>query len=139
MRVYTQGSFDILHSGHINLFKKCRLLAGDGEVIAACLSDDSYEKYRGYKPAKPFTERKCLLESCKYVDRVIESDPEKTKDEIKKIKPDIVVVGSDWASKDIYKQYHMKKEELAPMLVYQPYTTEITSTMIKERIINGSK
>lgn len=137
MIIYTQGSFDILHSGHINLFKKCRLLAGDGEVVVACLSDKAYEKYRGYPPAKPFSERKALLESSKYIDRVIESDPEKTKEEIKRVKPDVVVVGSDWASKDIYKQYHMTKEELGPLLVYQPYTTEITSTMIKERIING--
>jgi glycerol-3-phosphate cytidylyltransferase len=139
MRVYTQGSFDIMHSGHINLFKKCRLLAGDGEVVAACLSDKAYEKYRGYPAAKPFSERKGLLEACKYVDRVIESDPEKTAEEIGRVKPDIVIVGSDWASKDIYKQYRMTKAELAPMLVYQPYTTEITSTMIKERIINGTK
>ena len=137
MRVYTQGSFDILHSGHINLFKKCRLLAGDGEVVVACLTDEAYEKYRGYIPAKPFKERKALLETSRYIDRVIPSDPNKTKEEIAAVKPDLVVVGSDWASKDIYKQYHMTKEELAPMLVYQPYTTEITSTMIKERIKNG--
>lgn len=135
--MYSQGSFDILHSGHINLFKKCRLLAGDGEVVIACLSDESYEKYRGYPSAKPFSERKGLLEACRYIDRVIESDNTKTAEEIKQIKPDLVVVGSDWASKDIYKQYHMSKEELAPLLVYQPYTTEITSTMIKERIVNG--
>jgi glycerol-3-phosphate cytidylyltransferase len=139
MRVYTQGSFDILHSGHINLFKKCRLLAGDGEVVVAVLSDKSYEKYRGYKAAKSFNERKGLLEACKYIDQVIESDPEKTRDEIDQVKPDIVIVGSDWASKDIYKQYHMKKKELAPILVYQPYTTEITTTMIKERIVHGTK
>jgi glycerol-3-phosphate cytidylyltransferase len=134
MKIYTQGSFDIIHSGHINLFKKCRLLAGDGKVVVALLSDSSYEKYRGYKSAKPFSERKAVLESCRYIDEVIESDNEKTAEEIKRVNPDIVVVGSDWASKDIYKQYRMKRKELNPLLVYQPYTTEITSTMIKERI-----
>ena len=138
MIVYTQGSFDILHSGHINLFKKCRKFAGkDWTVIAAILSDKSYKKYRGYRPAKPFNERKCLLESCKYVDMVVESDNTKTRQEIKKYKPDIVIVGSDWASKDIYAQYRMKKEDLNPLLVYQPYTDNITSTQIKERIKNG--
>lgn len=136
MIVYTQGSFDIIHSGHINLFKKCRLLAGDGKVVVAVLSDKSYEKYRGYRPAKPFSERKKLLEEFKTVDEVIESDNEKTGEEIKRIKPDVVVVGSDWASKDIYKQYRMSRDELNPLLVYQPYTTTITSTMIKERIKN---
>lgn len=138
MIIYTQGSFDIIHSGHMNLLRKCRLIAGkDGKVVVSVLSDRSYTKYRGYIPAKPFTERKRLIEDCKYVDEVIEGDNEKTKDEIKKCNADLVVVGSDWATKNIYKQYDMDEETLNEKLVYHPYTTGITSSMIKERIKNG--
>lgn len=133
--VYTQGSFDLLHSGHINILKKCRKLAGkDGKVIVAVLSDKSYEKYRKYAPAKSFRDRKALIESMVYVDEVIESDNTRTKQEIKKYKPDIVVVGSDWASKDIYRQYKMDRRDLDPLLVFHPYTPDVTSTAIKERI-----
>src|SRR5689334_19893850 len=108
MKIYTQGSFDIIHSGHMNILSKCRKLAGkDGKVVVALLSDEAYEKYRGHKPAKDFSERANILVSLKYVDEVIESDNENTKEDIEKIKPDLVVVGSDWASKDIYTQYHM--------------------------------
>jgi len=138
MIVYTQGSFDIIHSGHMNLLAKCRLLAGsDGKVIVATLSDEAYEKYRGYIPAKPYIERARLLMDCKYVDLVIESDNENTKEEIERYKADIVVVGSDWAAKNIYKQYKMSEEELNKKLVFHLYTTGITSTMIKERISKG--
>lgn len=136
MVVYTQGSFDILHSGHINLLKKCRKLAGDGKVVVSLLSDESYEKYRKYPPAKQFKDRKALLESIIYVDEVIEGDNRKTSKEIKKIKPDLVVVGSDWASKDIYTQYRMNRKELDPLLAFSPYTPDVTSTAIKERIKN---
>jgi glycerol-3-phosphate cytidylyltransferase len=135
MTVYTQGSFDILHSGHINILKKCRKLAGkDGKVIVAVLGDKAYEKYRKYPPAKLFKDRKALLESIVYVDEVIESDNMRTKQEIRKIRPDLVVVGTDWAAKDIYKQYHMKREELDPILVFSPYTPDVSSTAIKERM-----
>lgn len=133
--IYSQGSFDLVHSGHINILKKCRKLAGkDGKVIIALVTDKAYLKYRGYKPAKIYSERKAILESFVYVDEVIPVDPPKTKQQIKKIKPDWVVIGSDWASKNLYKQYNMKPEELDPILLYVPYTTKISSTMIKERI-----
>lgn len=139
MIVYTQGSFDILHSGHINILKKCRKLAGDsGKVIVALLTDKGYLKYRGYKPAKSFDERKVELESLKYIDEVVAIDPPKTLKQLKKIKPDWVVIGSDWATKDLYKQYNMRREDLDPILLYVPYTTTISSTKIKERIKNGA-
>ena len=138
--IYSQGSFDITHSGHINILKKCRKLAGDGgKVIIALVTDRAYVKYRGYKPAKKFVERKAILESFKYVDEVIPVDPPKTGEQIKKLNPDWVVIGSDWVSKNLYQQYNMKPEELDPILLYVPYTTKISSTMIKERIKNENR
>lgn len=138
MIIYTQGSFDILHSGHMNILRKCRKLAGkDGKVVVALLTDQSYERYRKQKPAKEYRDRKALLESLIYVDEVIPCDHKKSKNQIRKIKPDWVVLGSDWATKDIYTQYRMKKEELNKILLFFPYTTEISSTKIKERIRNG--
>jgi glycerol-3-phosphate cytidylyltransferase len=138
MIIYTQGSFDILHSGHMNLLSKCRRLAGDGKVVIALLSDKSYESYRGYPPAKPYAERKRLLEAIRFVDEVWETDHTKTREQILKLKPDFVVIGSDWVAKDLYTQYRMTPEELNPLLIYFPYTMGITSTMIKERIKNGT-
>jgi len=137
MIIYTQGSFDILHSGHMNLLSKCRKLAGDGKVIVALLSDASYTKYRGYPPALGYEERRRLLESVKYVDEVWETDHTDTKSQIEKLKPDFVVIGSDWVAKDLYTQYRMTPEELDPILIYFPYTKGITTTLIKERIKNG--
>lgn len=138
--IYSQGSFDITHSGHINILRKCRKLAGEGgTVIIALVTDKAYKVYRGYEPAKSYEERKTILESFTYVDQVVPINPPKTRQQIKKIKPDWVVIGSDWASKNLYKQYNMKPEELDPILLYVPYTTKISSTMIKERIKNEDR
>jgi len=137
MIIYTQGSFDLIHSGHLNLLKKCRKLAGkQGKVIIAILSDKAYEKYRGHKLAKTFFERSKVMEAIEYVDLVIESDNRNTIKEIKKYKVDLVIVGTDWVGKDLYKQYQMKPRELDPLLVYVPYTLGITTTKIRERIKN---
>lgn len=132
--IYTQGSFDLFHRGHVKLLKSCATL---GEVTVSLLSDHAYETYRGYAPAIPFVDRKAVLESCRYVKHVFEGDNTKTAEELERIKPDIVVVGSDWAKKDIYKQWGVSQEwldEREILLVYFPYTEGISSTDIKKRL-----
>jgi cytidyltransferase-like protein len=136
MVVYTQGSWDLLHHGHMVLLQKCRKLAGDGKVVVAVVTDRAYKKYRGYEPVKKYEDRYALMKACKYVDDVIPANPPKTGKQIKKINPDWVVLGSDWAAKDIYKQYGMTREELDPILIFTPYTVGVSSTKIKERMKN---
>lgn len=134
MIVYTQGSFDLFHVGHVNLLRKCRKLAGDGLVIVALLTDEAYTKYRGHAPIIHFEQRKQVLESCKYVDQVIESNNEQTKEEVERLHADYIVVGSDWAKKDLASQYAVSWEWLRERLIYVPYTEEISSTKIKKEI-----
>lgn len=135
MIIYTQASFDILHRGHINLLRKCKKLAGQGgTVIVSLLTDEAYTRYRGHSPALPFSERVEILLACRYVDVVHPGDNTKTKEEIAQFNPDFVVLGTDWAEKDIYKQYSMTPEQLDPLLWFTPYTKGISSSEIKKRI-----
>lgn len=98
--VYCQGSFDILHRGHINLLRRCRKLVGDdGVVCVALITDDCYKEYRGYQPAQEYADRCAVLESLEYVDIVVPADNKKTKQQIDNIQPDYVVLGTDWAKK----------------------------------------
>jgi glycerol-3-phosphate cytidylyltransferase len=134
MIIYTQGSFDILHSGHINLLRKCRLLAGNGRVIVALLTDKAYTAYRHHSPSQSFEDRKSVLKSVSFVDEVIPCDNVDTKKQIEEIKPDFCVLGTDWVTKDIYRQWAVTPEFIDPIILYVPYTTHISSTMIKEKI-----
>lgn len=136
MKIYTQGSFDVLHAGHINFLRQCAFF---GNVTVALLTDQAYRNYRGYDPVVPFEQRRTLLESVKFVTGVIESVPERTKGEILTVRPSIVAVGSDWASKNIYKQYELSQEWLDHeriQLIFLPYTAGVSSTDIKERCKN---
>jgi glycerol-3-phosphate cytidylyltransferase len=138
MIIYTEGTFDLLHYGHLNFLRQCKQLAGqDGLVIVGVNSDEFTTKYKG-QPILNLDERCLALEGCKYVDKVYRSFRGATNaPQILENKPDIVAVGSDWAKKDIYKQYGLTPEwfeEQGILLVYLPYTETISATEIKERI-----
>ena len=66
MIVFTNGCFDILHRGHVELLKYCKSL---GHVVVGLNSDSSVKALKG--DTRPFfreSDRKFVLESCKYVD-----------------------------------------------------------------------
>jgi len=133
--IYVQGSLDLLHSGHIKLLERAKTL-GD-YLIVSVLSDECYKTYRGYAPIMPFTERKAVIEALGCVDLVIKGDNTRTEVELLQYNPDIVVVGSDWAKKDIYKQYNLSSEWFDDndiMLVFLPYTENISSTKLRKRV-----
>ena len=97
--VFTNGCFDILHRGHIELLKYCKSL---GDVVVGLNSDDSVKKIKGSdRPFFSEDDREFMLKSCKYVDGVIIFDQETPYDLIKKIKPDIIVKGGDYNKEDV--------------------------------------
>ena len=67
-RVYTGGTFDLLHPGHIDFLKKCSEF---GSVTVSLNSDEFIERYKGKKPIFSFEERKYIISSLKFVSEVI--------------------------------------------------------------------
>jgi glycerol-3-phosphate cytidylyltransferase len=137
--VYTGGTFDLFHSGHANLLKRCREIAGeDGWVVVSLNPDDFIIKYKRSAPICNETERKAVLESCMYVDEVIMNvGGEDSKIAIEMVNPDYIVIGSDWAKRDYYKQMGFDQfwlDEKNIGLCYVPYTKAISSTEIKRRM-----
>ena len=137
-RVYTGGTFDILHRGHLNLLQQCRKIAGpDGTVVVGLNSDQFISRYKQRPPMLDFDNRRDLLEACRYVDEVVENEgDEDSKVVLTKVEPDFVVIGSDWAARDYYAQMMFTQEWLDEhdiSLVYVPYTEGIRSTDVRNR------
>jgi len=140
LRVYTGGTFDLFHVGHLNLLKRCHQLAGlTGQVVVSLNTDEFIYKYKNKYPVIPYEDRKTILESCKYVHSVIENSGQE--DSKKSIlfagAIDIVAIGSDWAKKDYYKQMNFTQDWLDEQnisLIYIPYTKKVSSTMIKTQL-----
>jgi glycerol-3-phosphate cytidylyltransferase len=139
--VYTGGTFDLVHSGHIRLLEACKKIAGPGgKVIVGLNGDDFIEQYKGKPPVMTYSERRAVLMACKYVDDVIGNvGGADSKPTLIKVRPEFIVVGDDWAKKDYYAQMQFSQKWLDAwgiQLVYVPYTQGISSTDIKKRIIN---
>lgn len=136
--VYTGGTFDLFHTGHANLLKKCKEIAGYGMVVVSLNTDEFIYEYKKKYPVCSFDERKEVLESCKYVDKVIPNyGGADSKIAIDVVQPNYIVIGSDWAKKDYYSQMGFTQEWLDERgigLVYVPYTKNISSTNIKGRL-----
>jgi len=133
--VYTGGTFDIFHSGHVNLLRQCAKL---GEVVVSLNTDAFIMQYKGALPYMTYDERKEILEACVYVSAVVPNeDGADSKPSILKIKPDIIAIGSDWAKKNYYEQMNFTQDWLDEQnisLIYIPYTKGISSSRIKKRL-----
>ena len=71
--VFFQGSFDLLHHGHIRAIKKAKEVAKhiEGMLIIGLNTDELYKKYKEKMPVILYKHRKEMLEALKYVDEVI--------------------------------------------------------------------
>lgn len=99
--VWVNGCFDILHPGHIELFKVAKSL-GD-RLIVGVDEDHKVKKDKGKsRPINSLFFRKTMLESIKYIDVVIPfGSKQELEDLIELYSPDILLVGSDWKNGDI--------------------------------------
>ena len=137
--VYTGGTFDLFHSGHVNLLKRCKEIAGTNGIVVVSLNSEAFiTEYKGRGPVCSDGERKAVLLACRYVDEVVMNVGGKdSKIAIEMVNPNYIVIGSDWAKKDYYSQMGFDQDWLDERgigLVYVPYTKEISSTNIKGRI-----
>lgn len=99
--VFVNGCFDILHRGHFELFKYAKS-AGDYLIVAI----DSDKRVRDTKGAsRPFNtaaDRKFALECIGAIDEVVVFGTSlELENTVKKIQPDVMIVGSDWRGKEI--------------------------------------
>ena len=134
LKIYTGGTFDLFHAGHVNFLKRCSEI---GHVTVSLNTDEFIYQYKGKYPWMSYDERKVVLAGCRYVDEVIPNKWGKdSKPTILEANPDIIAIGSDWARKDYYKQMMFDQDWLDQnniMLLYIPYTSGISTTQLKER------
>ena len=137
--VYTGGTFDLFHSGHVNFLRRCKEIAGEsGKVVVSLNTDDFVSRYKGLAPIIDETEREQVLRACRYVDDVVMNvGDEDSKIAILNVGANYVAIGSDWARKNYYAQMDFSQDWLDENnigLVYIPYTRDISTTEIKARL-----
>src|SRR5713101_1298063 len=108
-KIWTNGCFDILHRGHIELFKYAKSL---GDELAVGV--DSDRKVMGDKgtgrPINNLENRMETLKAIRYIDRVVWFDSQNMlRDLLKKYGPDIIVIDSDWKDKRVIGEEYTKE------------------------------
>ena len=112
--VWTNGTFDILHPGHIELFKVARSL-GD-KVIVATDTDEKIKKDKGFdRPINDLCYRVAMLEAIKYIDVVHTfGSRQELEDLIQLYEPDILLIGDDWRNGDVVGREFAKEVRFLP-------------------------
>lgn len=128
-RVITYGTFDLLHTGHINILRRAKEL---GDFLVVAISTDKFNAQKGKKAYYTFEQRKMILEAIRYVDLVIpEDDWDQKADDIKDYNIDIFVMGDDWEGEFDFLKAHCD-------VVYLPRTKGISTTSIKKDLEGSS-
>lgn len=136
MIVYTVGTFDLLHVGHLALLEYCETL---GDVVAVGVASDCVvNSYKPNVPVIPLDQRTEMLKALRCVDIVRPYHELEYVSGCKELNPDIFVVGEDWGRKphNIAVESYLKSagKEIIQVL-YNPRTS---SSRIKQNTIAQS-
>ncbi len=128
--VFTNGCFDLLHSGHIHLFREAKKL-GD-VLIVAVNTDESVKKIKGAsRPIFPLEERLEVLEAIDDIDYLTSFSEETPRQVITRLLPDVLVKGGDWKPDEVVGREEV--EGAGGEVVIIPYLEgRSTSQIIKE-------
>lgn len=124
-KVITYGTFDLLHYGHINLFRRAREL---GDYLIVAISSDMFNESKGKKSFFNLEQRMEMVKAIRYVDEIIVEDNWEQKErDIKEKDISILVMGDDWSGKFDYLKDMCQ-------VVYLPRTPEVSTTLIRQKL-----
>ena len=128
---FVNGCFDILHPGHLKLIEFCR--SHCDFLIIGIDSDKMVQRAKGKnRPFNSQSDRKYVLENIKGVDKVfIFNSHGVLKEKLKKIKPDVMVVGEEYKERRVFGAEHVK--ELKFFEKIDGYSTTKTIESISNR------
>tara|TARA_Y100000590_G_scaffold175571_1_gene200613 strand:+ start:216 stop:656 length:441 start_codon:yes stop_codon:yes gene_type:complete len=133
--VYSYYCLDILHIGHLKMMEKSKQLAGkNGQLIAGILTNQAV-KEKKKSPILDFEERFALASSIKYVDKVVAQHTYSPLENIKKIKPDILMESSSHDQREINFLFEYMNS-IGGEVITIPYYERQSSSQIKKLIIN---
>ena len=133
-RVYVDMVGDLFHAGHVSLLREARQ-HGDWLVVGV-LSDDTAASYKR-RPIMSLAERVAVIESCRYVDEVIEDAPfQLTEEFLAEHSIATVVHGDDLSPRDAELVYG--PAAAAGKLQYVHRSTGISTTQLIQRVLAAS-
>ena len=136
MIIYTVGTFDLLHVGHLSLLEYCKSL---GSVLAVGVASDRVvNTYKPNVPVIPLEQRMEMLKALRCVDIVRPYDELEYISGCKALNPDIFVIGEDWGKQPhniAVESYLKSTRKQIKQILYNPRTS---SSSIKQNVRDQS-
>lgn len=129
--VYTSGTFDLFHIGHLNILKKSKALGS--KLIVGVSTDELVGSYKLAKPIVPYSDRLEIIKSLSCVDLVVRQDTLFDYKLMQSLEIEIMTIGSDWKDKKNENLEHIINNTQIEV-VFFPYTQHVSSTSIKDKI-----
>ena len=127
---YLSGTFDLFHIGHLNMLRRAKQYC---DYLVVGVHKDA--SHKGKTAFIPFEERVDIVRNIKYVDQVIESEPEDSDVWTKGIvKYDFLFVGSDYKGSERFNRYEEYFKDKGVKIIYFPYTQGTSSTQLRKVI-----
>ena len=142
--IFTNGCFDIIHRGHIELFKFCRLQHTYKHVVVGVNSDESIKELKGPdRPIMSEEDRVAVLLAIQWIDYVIVFDTKSVLPLIEALKPSFLIKGGNYSTKTCAVADQIVGQKFVESYDGRVYTAPmiegISSTHIIERISNVNK
>jgi glycerol-3-phosphate cytidylyltransferase len=137
MIIYTVGTFDLLHVGHLALLNHCRSL---GDVVAVGVAaDEVVNLYKPHVPVIPLDQRMEMLRSLRCVDIVRPYHELEYVSGCRAVKADIFVTGEDWGSKRHNLDVEAYLASAGKKIVQVRYNPRTSSTNIKQTAVDQTR
>jgi len=140
MLVFTNGCFDVLHPGHVDLLERAKAL-GD-RLIVGINSDRSVRAIKGEgRPIFSENERRKILLSLRSVDEVRIFDEQTPQSLIEEIDPDVLVKGGDWKVEEIVGSHHVLSRggQVFSLPLVDGYSSTTTIEALRNRGVSDTK
>ncbi|PCJ22775.1 MAG: cytidylyltransferase [SAR86 cluster bacterium] len=137
MLVYTVGTFDLLHVGHLALLEYCKSLGG--EVAVGVAADEVVSSYKRKTPVIPLEQRMEMIKALRCVDVVRPYYELEYVSGCKELKPDIFVIGEDWGDKPHNTDVEDYLKSEGKKIIQVSYNPKTSTTKIKQNVIAQSQ
>ena len=133
--VFTSGSWDMFHVGHLNILERSKKL---GDILIVGVStDELIMDYKGILPIIPFEERLRIVQAIGCVDKAVKQTILTEIKQLEEFDVDIVTIGDDWKDKHLDGLEWVKSQQ-GKKVVYFEYTPGVSTTGLKKKIIQNT-
>ena len=129
---YTQGTFDMFHVGHLNLFRQAKEYCD--YLIVAIHTDEWVMHCKNRPTVISYDDRAAIVEACRYVDKVVPNATRSKMEAWEKYHFDVAFIGDDWKGTDVWNKIETELKSVGCDTVYIPYTKGISTTEIRKKL-----